>query len=89
LYTEQPDRGSRSGRSKGNTHEDCIHSRRQVGEFSARTVPTKTETGRSSAAKDRARERDDVGKGERRIDMTREHHRGREKKGETQTGTFV
>jgi len=57
LYTEQPDRGSRrSGGSKGNTHEDCIHSQRQVGEFGVRVVPTKTETGRSPSAKDRGRE---------------------------------
>lgn len=56
LYTEQPDRGSRrSGGNKGNTHEDCIHSQWQVGEFGPRVAPTKTETGRSPPVKDRGR----------------------------------
>lgn len=97
MYTEQPDRGSRrSGGSKGNTHEDCIHSRRQVGEFGQRVVPTKTEAGRSPSEKDRGRET--VYWGKRKKDgmsvvavVAREKPRKgeRERERETQAGTFA
>lgn len=89
LYTEQPDRGSRrSGGSEGNTHEDCIHSPQQVGEFGSRVVPRPAEAHRQKT------------EGERRCwekrkkdgmyivaVVAREHRRGREKKRERERET--
>lgn len=69
LCTEQRDSGPTDGGpwtvgeglgeweegNRGNTHEHCIHSRGQVGEFGPRVAPTKTEIARSSSTRDRDR----------------------------------
>lgn len=77
--------------SKGNTHEDCIHSRRQVGEFGSPSSADENRdwpkpTGRETEGERQCWEK-------RKKDgmsvvavVAREHRRGREKKGERVRG---
>lgn len=100
LYTEQYD-GERKRiggeEARENTHEHCIHSRWQVGEFGLWIAQTKSDTSRSPSVKDRARDKERREREReqwRKRDRTsvavgvgwwgREYRRGREKKREKQ-----